>query len=157
MPSASDVKSFYAVPSQYVPLLLAFVVALVLGVVMLLLANLAGRSKSTGGRVKESTYESGLPLLDQSRKRISVLFFLIAIDFVIFDVEAAFLYPWALVFRTGSWPLFGAMGVFIGLILVGFFYIWRKGGLDLSLGRQPTPGGTGRSEFDAGQNIGGGI
>jgi NADH-quinone oxidoreductase subunit A len=117
---------------------LAFIVAVVLGVILLSLAGLAGRSKATGGRVKESTYESGLPLLDQSRKRISVLFFLIAIDFVIFDVEAAFLYPWALVFREGSWPLFGAVMVFIALILVGFFYVWRKGGLDLSLGRAST-------------------
>jgi NADH:ubiquinone oxidoreductase subunit 3 (subunit A) len=135
---ASDVRSFCAVPSQYAPLLLAFIVAVVLGVILLSLAGLAGRSKATGGRVKESTYESGLPLLDQSRKRISVLFFLIAIDFVIFDVEAAFLYPWALVFREGSWPLFGAVMVFIALILVGFFYVWRKGGLDLSLGRAST-------------------
>jgi NADH-quinone oxidoreductase subunit A len=120
------------VPSQYAPLLLAFAVALVLGVVLLSLAHLAGRGKATGGKVKESTYESGLPLLDRSRKRISVLFFLIAIDFVIFDVEAAFLYPWALVVREGSWPLLGAMMVFIALILVGFFYIWKKGGLELS-------------------------
>jgi NADH-quinone oxidoreductase subunit A len=120
------------VPSQYLPLLAAFIVAVVLGVVLLSLAHLAGRSKATGGRVKTSTYESGLPLLDESRKRISVLFFLIAIDFVIFDVEAAFLYPWALVFREGSWPLFAAVMVFVALILVGYAYIWRKGGLDLT-------------------------
>ena len=88
MRPASDVRSFCAVPSQYAPLLLAFIVAVVLGVILLSLAGLAGRSKATGGRVKESTYESGLPLLDQSRKRISVLFFLIAIDFVIFDVDS---------------------------------------------------------------------
>lgn len=119
-------------PSQYYPLLIAFAIALVLGAVILWLNHLATKSVATGGRVKATTYESGLPLLDASRKRVSVLFFLVAIDFVIFDVEAAFLYPWALVLREGAWPLFWAVMVFIGLILVGFAYVWRKGGLDLT-------------------------
>jgi NADH-quinone oxidoreductase subunit A len=119
------------VPTQYVPVLIAFLVSLVVGSVILLLARLAGR-KGGGGRIKASTYESGVPLLDESRKRFSVLFFLIAIDFVIFDVEAAFLYPWALVLREGGWPLFWAVMVFVGLILVGFAYVWKKGGLELN-------------------------
>lgn len=117
-------------PAQYYPVLLALGIALGLGGVILALSSLIG-SKS-GGRVKLSPYESGQPLLDRSHKRISVLFFLIAIDFVIFDVEAAFLYPWVLVLREGGWPLFWAMMVFVALILVGFAYIWRKGGLNLS-------------------------
>jgi NADH:ubiquinone oxidoreductase subunit 3 (subunit A) len=87
----------------------------------------------SGGRVKLSTYESGAPLLDRSRKRISILFFLIAIDFVIFDVEVAFLLPWILVLKEGEWPLFWAVMVFIFLIVVGFAYIWKKGGLNVSL------------------------
>lgn len=128
--------SFRAVPTQYVPVLLALILAVLVGVVILLLAHLGGR-KGGGGRVKGSTYESGLPLLDESRKRMSILFFLVAIDFVIFDVEAAFLYPWALVLREGGWPLFAAVMVFIGLILVGYAYIWKKGGLDLSPRRVP--------------------
>ena len=126
-------------PSQYYPLLIAFAIALILGAVILWLNHLAAKSVSTGGRVKATTYESGLPLLDASRKRVSVLFFLVAIDFVIFDVEAAFLYPWALVLREGAWPLFWAVMVFIGLILVGFAYVWRKGGLDLTPRRNVMP------------------
>lgn len=119
-------------PSQYYPVLLALALSLAVGGAILTLAGLLGRRARSGGRVKTSTYESGVPLLDASRKRISVLFFLIAIDFVVFDVEAAFLYPWVLVLRPGGWPLFWAVMVFIALILVGFVYLWRKGGLDIS-------------------------
>ena len=86
----------------------------------------------TGGRVKLSTYESGLPLLDRSRKRLSIAFFLIAIDFVVFDVEAAFLYPWSLVIRQGGWSLFWAVMIFTALIVAGYAYVWRKGGLEVA-------------------------
>ncbi len=130
-------------PIDYYPVLLALGVALVLGAALLGVSALAGKSR--GGRVKRSTYESGMPLLDRSRKRLSVLFFLVAIDFIVFDVEAAFLYPWVLVLRDGGWPLFWAVMVFIGLILVGYVYIWKKGGLTLrpaaaDLARRRGPG-----------------
>jgi NADH-quinone oxidoreductase subunit A len=126
-------------PQDHYPVLIALGVALSLGAVIVLASRLIG--SHAGGRVKLSTYESGEPLLDPSRKRISILFFLIAIDFVIFDVEAAFLYPWALVLREGGWPLFAAVMVFLFLILVGFAYIWRKGGLELFGQRRATGGG----------------
>jgi NADH:ubiquinone oxidoreductase subunit 3 (subunit A) len=118
------------VPQTYLPLLVALAIAFALGGVMLGLSYVAG--KRTGGRVKLSTYESGLPLLDRSRKRISVAFFLIAIDFVVFDVEAAFLYPWVVVLREGGWPLFWAVMVFLGLVVVGYAYVWKKGGLEIA-------------------------
>lgn len=117
-------------PRDYYPVLLAFGVAMVIGASLLVLSFLLG--KQVGGRVKRSTIESGVPMLDQSHKRVSIAFFLIAIDFIIFDIEAAFLYPWALVLREGGWPLFGAVMVFIFLILVGFAYVWKKGGLDFA-------------------------
>jgi NADH:ubiquinone oxidoreductase subunit 3 (subunit A) len=122
-------------PFDHYPVLIALAVALTLGGVILGVSALIGRAP--GGRAKLSPYESGEPLLDRSRKRISIVFFLIAIDFVIFDVEAAFLYPWVLVLREGGWPLFWAMMVFIFLLLVGFFYIWQKGGLDLEVRTVP--------------------
>ena len=120
-------------PAAYYPVLLALGFALALGGAILLLSAFTG--PRIGGRVKLSTYESGQPLLDRSRKRISLLFFLVAIDFVIFDVEAAFLYPWVLVLEEGGWPLFWAVLVFVVLIFVGFIYIWKKGGLELDLTR----------------------
>src|SRR4029453_15892614 len=96
-------------------------VAIVLGVVMLSLSHLLSKlmGNQTGGRVKLSTVESGSPLLDAPHKRISIAFFLVAIDFIVFDLGAAFLYPWSLILRDGGWRLFGAVMVFIFLILVG--------------------------------------
>jgi len=118
------------VPEQYLPILLTLGIAFALGGVLMGLSWVAGLH--TGGKVKLSTYESGLPLLDRSRKRLSIAFFLIAIDFVVFDVEAAFLYPWTTVVRDGGWQLFWAVMVFTALIVAGYAYVWRKGGLDLA-------------------------
>ena len=127
-------------PADYFPVLLAFGFALAMGGAIVAASSLIGRRRV--GKTELSPYESGEPLLDKARKRVSVLFFLVAIDFVIFDVEAAFLYPWVLVLREGGWPLFWAVMVFVGLILVGLVYIWRKGGLDLDP-RLPAGAGTG--------------
>ena len=124
-------------PQTYFPILLGLGLALLVGGAIILVSWAAG-SKS-GGRVKLSTYESGMPLLDTSHKRLSVAFFLVAIDFVIFDVEAAFLFPWALVLRQGGWPLFWAVMVFFGLLVVGFAYVWLKGGLDVIRRRAAVP------------------
>jgi NADH-quinone oxidoreductase subunit A len=120
-------------PEQYYPVLLTLGVAIVIGATMLGLSQMLGKAvgNQRGGRIKLTTYESGVPLLDRSHKRISIAFFLVAIDFIVFDLEAAFLYPWALILRRGGWPLFSAVMVFIFLILVGYAYIWLKGGLNL--------------------------
>jgi NADH-quinone oxidoreductase subunit A len=124
-------------PEQYYPVLLAMGVAIVLGITLLGLSWLLGNQ--TGGRVKGTPIESGVPLLDRSHKRLSIAFFLIAIDFIVFDLEAAFLYPWALHVREGGWPLFAAVMVFFFLILVGYAYVWLKGGLDLAPQRERKP------------------
>jgi NADH-quinone oxidoreductase subunit A len=118
-----------ALPEQYYPVLLMLGIAIVMAIAILGLSQLLG--KQTGGRVKGTTVESGVPMLDRSHKRISIAFFLIAIDFIVFDLEAAFLYPWALIMREGGWELFWAVMVFFFLILVGYAYVWLKGGLDL--------------------------
>ena len=118
-------------PSQYYPVLLAMGIAIVVGVAILGLSYLLGRKQMKGGTVHLSTIESGLPLIDRSHKRLSIVFFLVAIDFILFDLEAAFLYPYALHLREGGWKVFGAVLVFIFLILVGYAYIWAKGGLDV--------------------------
>jgi len=119
--------------------LAALLTAFALACLLMAISWFAG--KRTGGRVKTSTYESGLPLLDRSRKRLSIAFFLIAIDFVVFDVEAAFLYPWVVVLREGGWPLFWAVMAFLALILVGYAYVWKKGGLEI-VTRAFTPAAT---------------
>lgn len=121
-------------PEQYYPVLLALGVSIALGAIILIASHLLSLfvGNQRGGLIKRTTVESGLPLLDQSHKRISIAFFLVAIDFIVFDLEAAFLYPWSLVLKDGGWQLFWAVMVFIFLILVGYAYVWLKGGLDIS-------------------------
>src|SRR3954454_17329753 len=101
-------------------------IATAMGVVILSLSWILGKigGHQHGGLRKGTTVESGMPLLDVSHKRISIAFFLIAIDFIVFDLEAAFLYPWSLVLRDFGWPLFAAVMVFIFMILVGYAYVW---------------------------------
>jgi NADH-quinone oxidoreductase subunit A len=122
-------------PEQYFPVLLALGVSIALGAIILIASHLLSMlvGNQLGGVIKLSTVESGMPLMDVSHKRISIAFFLVAIDFIVFDLEAAFLYPWSLILRDGGWQLFWAVMVFILLILVGYAYVWLKGGLDLSL------------------------
>jgi NADH-quinone oxidoreductase subunit A len=127
-------------PEQYYPVLLTMGVAITIGVAILSLSWFLGKlgGHQTGGLVKRTAVESGAPLLDRSHKRLSIAFFLVAIDFIVFDLEAAFLYPWALILREGGWPLFCAVMGFVALVLVGLVYLWAKGGLDYG----PTgPGG----------------
>ena len=121
-------------PEQYYPVLLAMGIAIAMGIVILSLSWILGKigGHQHGGALKRTTIESGMPLLDASHKRISIAFFLIAIDFIVFDLEAAFLYPWSLILRDGGWQLFVAVMVFVFMILVGYAYVWLKGGLDLS-------------------------
>ena len=129
-------------PGDYLPILLSLGIAIALGAGLIWFSWASGLK--TGGRVKYSTYESGVPLLDRSRKRLSIAFFLIAIDFVVFDVEAAFLYPWTLHVREGGWPLFWAVMVFVLLIVAGYAYVWRKGGLEVATRVARRIGGTPR-------------
>ncbi|MGH9400349.1 MAG: NADH-quinone oxidoreductase subunit A [Thermoanaerobaculia bacterium] len=113
---------------SYVPILilLAFAVAVVATIVGL--SALLGPKLPTADKL--STFESGVPLIDASHKRMSIQFFVTAMIFILFDVEIAFLYPWALVFRGGGPGLFAEMLVFLGVLGVGYAYIWKKGALD---------------------------
>ena len=112
-------------PEQYYPVLLAMGIAIAMGIVILSLSWILGKiaGHQHGGVLKGTTVESGMPLLDTSHKRISIAFFLIAIDFIVFDLEAAFLYPWSLILREGGWPLFAAVMVFISPSAVSTFMI----------------------------------
>ncbi len=113
---------------SYLPILILMLFAIGVAGVMILLSAVLGPRLRT--RRKLDTYESGMPLLDSSHKRISIQFFLIAMVFILFDVEIAFLYPWAVVFRQLG--VFGLvqMGIFVGLILIAYIYDWKRGGLE---------------------------
>lgn len=121
---------------QYLPLLMQVVFALVLGVNMVTASRFIGRHRNT--KVKLATYESGIEAVGDARGRFSVRFYMVAVLFILFDVEAVFLMPWALIYRklpeiTGS-RLFGfwEMLVYLGFVAVGLYYIVRKGVLNWS-------------------------
>ena len=113
---------------SYLPILILMLFAIGVAGVMILVSALLGPRLRT--RRKLDTYESGMPLLDASHKRISIQFFLIAMVFILFDVEIAFLYPWAVVFREGGIPLFVEMIVFLAILAVGYAYLWKKKAFD---------------------------
>jgi NADH:ubiquinone oxidoreductase subunit 3 (subunit A) len=113
---------------SYLPILILMLFAIGVAGALLLLSHVLGPRLRT--RRKLDTYESGMPLLDASHKRLSIQFFLIAMVFILFDVEIAFLYPWAVVFREGGVPLFVEMVAFLAILAVGYAYLWKKKAFD---------------------------
>jgi NADH-quinone oxidoreductase subunit A len=79
---------------------------------------------------KSAPYECGMPAVGDARERQSVKFYLVAMIFLLFDIEVAFLYPWAMALRDLGWPGFVQLVVFMTLLLAGYVYVWRKGVLD---------------------------
>ena len=114
----------------YFPVLLQALVAMLLAAGLITVSYLLG--KRVKNRVKDMPYESGIVPTGDARQRFSVKFYLVAMLFILFDIEAIFLYPWAVVYRELLMPGFVEMLVFVILILSGFFYIWKKGALDWS-------------------------
>lgn len=113
---------------EYLAALIHLLAAMALAGGILLATHWFGRSRTA--RTDLSPYECGVPLLDSARKRVSVQFFLIAMLFILFDIEAAFLYPWAVLFRKLGLFGFWEMTVFLGVLLLGYIYLWRRGALD---------------------------
>ena len=116
--------------ARYLPLLLHVVIVGGIAVAIVVLSQLVGRHK--WNKVKMSPYECGMVPVGDARQRFSVKFYLVAMLFILFDVEVVFLYPWAVIFKELKMFGFWEMLVYIGVILVGFFYIWKKGVLDWS-------------------------
>ena len=121
--------------AQYIPVLLAFMFAATVAVAIIALSALAGRGR-TGPARKTESYESGMPLLDTARKRVSVRFFVVAMVFIVFDVEVAFMFPWAVAARglmaEGSAAVLLDGLVFLVVLAVGYAYLWREGAFDWS-------------------------
>ena len=114
----------------YFPVLLQALIAVGLAGLMLGASALLG--KRVRNRVKDTPYESGIVPTGAARDSFNVKFYLVAILFILFDVEAIFLYPWAVVYRELKMFAFVEMLIFMLFILAGFFYIWKKGALDWS-------------------------
>lgn len=114
----------------YFPIVVQAGIAVVLASALALLSYLIG--KRVRNKIKDLPYECGITPTGSARERFSVKFYLVGMLFILFDIEAIFLYPWAVVYRELKMFAFVEMLIFIVLILAGYFYIWKKGALDWS-------------------------
>ena len=121
-----------SVAAGYLPILLFLGVALALSsafvVLPMIVSRLTGAHKPYAAKLAE--YECGFPAVEDSRSQCDVRFYLVAILFIIFDLEAAFLYPWAVSLRETGWTGWGAMMLFLFELTLGFVYAWKKGALE---------------------------
>jgi NADH-quinone oxidoreductase subunit A len=113
---------------EYVPLLILGVIAIGFAVFTLAVSQILGRPRPTAA--KSAVYECGVPAIGSARQRFPIKFYLVCMIFILFDVDAAFLYPWALVFKEIGWFGFVEMAVFIAILAVGDVYAWKVGALD---------------------------
>lgn len=113
---------------EYLPILIFIGIAIALAVVMVAASYIIARQRPDSEKV--SAYECGFEAFDDARSRFDVRFYLVAILFIIFDLEVAFLFPWAV--SLGEIGVFGfwSMVVFLGILTIGFIYEWKKGALE---------------------------
>ena len=118
-------------PELYFPVVVQIVIAIAVA------AGLIGASTLLGKRgkspLKDTPYESGMAPSGSAGERFSVKFYLVGMIFILFDIEAVFLYPWAVVYRELKMFGFFEMLIFVVLVMVGFFYVWKKGALEWSV------------------------
>jgi len=114
--------------AEYLPTLLFLIVAGGIGVALLVVGRVLGPQRPSVEKL--SPYECGFAAFEDARMQFDVRYYLIAILFIVFDLEIAFVFPWALVFRDLG--IFGLveMGVFLALLVIGFVYVWKKGALE---------------------------
>ena len=121
-----------SVAAGYLPILLFLAIALALSgafvVLTMIVSRLTGTHKPDPEKLSE--YECGFPAFDDSRSQFDVRFYLVAILFIIFDLEAAFLFPWAVTLVGTGWAGWGAMMIFIAELALGLAYAWKKGALE---------------------------
>jgi len=112
----------------YFPVLLFIIIGVGLGLLLMTIGRVLGPNNPDPDKL--SPYECGFEAFEDARMKFDVRYYLIAILFILFDLETAFLFPWGVALREIGWPGFFSMGVFLLEFLVGFVYIWKKGALD---------------------------
>ncbi|WP_305046502.1 NADH-quinone oxidoreductase subunit A [Geoalkalibacter sp.] len=112
----------------YLPILVLIGIAVAFAIGSVVFSGLIGMKKPSA--VKLSPYECGLSPVGSARERVSVKFYLVAVAFIVFDIEVVFLYPWAVVFKQLGWYGAAVMGVFLFVLIIGFIYDWKKGALE---------------------------
>ncbi len=112
----------------YIPLIMTVAAAAAFAVITLIATEILGPKRPTAEKL--TTYESGMPPFTTAQGRVSVKYYMVAVLFILFDIEVVFLYPWAVQFRTLGWMGIWTMFTFILILLVGYIYIWKKGALE---------------------------
>ena len=113
---------------EYLPILLFLAVSSVVGVALLMLGKLLGPQRPESEKL--SPYECGFEAFEDAHMQFDVRYYLIAILFIAFDLEIAFVFPWAIIFRSLGVAGLVEMGIFLGLLVLGFVYVWKKGALE---------------------------
>ena len=113
---------------QYFPILLFIVFGLGLGLLMLTIGSFVSPNRPDPQKL--SPYECGFEAFEDARMKFDVRYYLIAILFIVFDLEIAFLFPWAVVFKSLGAEAIIAMAIFLGILAIGFAYEWKKGALE---------------------------
>jgi NADH-quinone oxidoreductase subunit A len=117
-----------SVLGEYLPILMFLFVAVVIACALLVIGWLLGPKRATPEKL--SPYECGFEAFEDARMKFDVRYYLVAILFIIFDLEIAFLFPWAVVFKDIGLSAIVAMAIFLGILVVGFVYEWKKGALE---------------------------
>jgi NADH-quinone oxidoreductase subunit A len=112
----------------WLSILLLMILGAAFGAGSIFLSGLLGLRKPTPEKL--APYECGMPPVSDARERHSIKFYLIAMIFLLFDIEVAFLYPWAMALRDLRWPGFVQIVVFFAILVAGYTYVWRKGALN---------------------------
>ena len=118
--------------SNYLPILLYLGIAAGIGILLLVVGALIGRyfTQAPDDPEKRSAYECGFEAFEDSRRKFDVRYYLVAILFIVFDLEIAFLFPWAVALDAIGTAGLVAMGIFLAILVVGFIYEWKKGALE---------------------------
>ncbi len=119
----------------YLPIVLVFLLAGGVGALMIWLSNVLGPRRPSA--VKQAPFEFGSPPIGSARERFGVKFYVVAILFIVFDIEAVFVYPWAIQLLPGAqggeglgWPGYVSMAIFVATLVAGLAYVWKKGVID---------------------------
>ena len=113
---------------EYLPILVFLAISMAVGITLLVIGGLLGPRRPNSEKL--STYECGFEAFEDTRSKFDVRYYLVAILFIIFDLEIAFFFPWAVALETLGMPGFFAMLVFVIELVIGFFLVWKKGALE---------------------------
>jgi NADH-quinone oxidoreductase subunit A len=113
---------------SYIPIAILFIVATAIAALMIMIGMIFGPRRKT--LRKSAPYESGMQPIGPGARRMNVRYYLVAVLFILFDVEIIFFYPWAVTFRALGFFGFVEMLVFVGILLVGYIYVWKKGAFE---------------------------